>query len=318
MLTTLVASIALAGVGQANVTVSRVKTFPSLRTIAVAAAPTGTRFAASTEDGKVRIMDAQRAATVLTLEGHPQPVYGLAWRPDGKVLATGDESARIYLWNATTGKKIGEMPRSADGHQRGIQALSFSADGKRLASTGQDDMIIIWDAVSAKRVGRILGQGTNVLAGQFLPTGGGFVAASLGTGLKFYATNTFGNTANVDGHNGAGISDLAVNRAATRAVTAGRDNLAVLWDMKTRKRINGLRGHSDIVVRAAISPNGRLAATSSTDRTVIVWNLQNYKPVATIQEQSGIGSPVAFVHDGQFLVTAGSADELQIHRVVAR
>ena len=63
-----------------------------------------------------------------------------AFRPDGKVLATGGEVVRLY--DAATGKKLAELE---GGHRGAVSALTFSADGKRLASGGHDGIVMVWD-----------------------------------------------------------------------------------------------------------------------------------------------------------------------------
>ena len=46
---------------------------------------------------------AQQAAQVAgTLDGHTDPVYAIAWSPDGKTLITGGFDNTVRLWDAAT------------------------------------------------------------------------------------------------------------------------------------------------------------------------------------------------------------------------
>lgn len=84
------------------------------------------------------------------LDGHKGPALAVAFRPDGKVLASGGKDQRIILWDAETGKQVA----SWEAHKGEVDWLAFSPDGKTLASTGKDGMACLWDAdTKEKRAG---------------------------------------------------------------------------------------------------------------------------------------------------------------------
>ena len=58
-------------------------------------------------------------------------------------------------------------------------------------------------------------------------------------------------------NNLTGSNDITVNAAASRAVTAGRDNAAAVFDLKSGFRLAYLRGHSDWVAHVLFSPDGK-------------------------------------------------------------
>lgn len=308
-----IAAITTVLMSSAEVAIKPIKTLSNLRVIAMAAAPTGTRVAVSCEDNTVRIVDCATQQSVRVLSGHPQPCYGVAWNPAGTRIATGDESARIWIWNAQTGQKILEIPR-AGGHTKGIQYLSFSKDGKWLASTGHDDVVIVWDAATGKKKATILGKGVNLYGAKF-GTPDTLGIATLGKGVQLYDTKNFQLKKTLGGHGSVGCTAIAYDDAGGRILSTGRDMKAVLWDAKSGQRAATFTGHDDYLIRAAFSPTGQLVATSGSDRKVIVWDTKTKKAAVTMNNMSGMGSPVAFTRSGSYFCAVNVNDHLVISSV---
>jgi WD40 repeat protein len=299
---------------KAAVTVKLARELQGLRAIAVAPGPIGSQFVATMEDTSVRIIDANTRQTLKTFTGHPQPAYAAAWSDDGAYIATGDESARIFIWDTRTGQKI----RTIYGdHQRGIQNLSFNHTRSLLMSTGKDDVVNIYNVTSGKRVAQVLGQGANLYGASFHPLNDSFVTATLTPSARLYQFGPQGaKVVNFyTGHANQGMMDAEFNRAGNRIITAGKDNNAVIWDAKTYQKQGTLKGHMDWVWQVQFAPSGAIAATSSPDRTVRIWDTKTYQQIGQIDNESGVGSPLCFTTDGKFLITVGINDYLQINAV---
>ena len=84
---------------------------------------------------------AQQATSIGKLEGHTDPVYAVAWSPDGKSLATAGFDNTVRLWDAATRKEIKKL----EGHTKLVLAVAISPDGKQILSGSQDNTAKIWD-----------------------------------------------------------------------------------------------------------------------------------------------------------------------------
>ncbi|KAL2801555.1 WD domain protein [Aspergillus granulosus] len=74
-----------------------------------------------------------------TLEGHSGFVGSVAFSSDGRLLASNDET--IKLWDPATGT----LKHTLEGHSGSVQSVAFSPDGQLLASSSNDETIKLWD-----------------------------------------------------------------------------------------------------------------------------------------------------------------------------
>lgn len=311
MLSFLIAPVMVAQTSPATLAVTASKKVQGIRAISLAASPTGARLAVGIEGGGIKIVDAATGATLKELTPHPQDAKALAWSPDGRILATGDETARIRFYNTKTWTHREIRP-----HTRAILSLAFNTKGTMLVSTGADDVVKLWNmSALAKPVLDYQGRGANLYGAEFVGTTNDFACATLtDTAIvvtpKGQVKKKLTTTNNLSGSN-----DIAINPVASRAVTAGRDNAAAVFDLKTGYRIGYLRGHADWLTAVQFSPNGQWCATSSSDGTVRVYDMKSSKSSVTLQMQLGVGSPVAFTSDGKTLATVDAFNNLQLNRL---
>mgnify|MGYP001793488190 CR=1 FL=1 len=73
------------------------------------------------------------------------------------------------------------------------------------------------------------------------------------------------------------------------------------------KEKNRLEGHKSLVEEAVFSPNGKLIASASFDKTVKIWNLDGTKLIPPLKHSEVVKS-ISFSHDSKYIVTGGGED----------
>src|SRR5262249_50818783 len=101
-----------------------------------ALSPEGEHFVVSGLGGKGAMWNTRRPGPPVVLEGQKMSIYGVAWSPDGKMLASASWDGSVGLWDRT-GRNI----RFLRGHTGAVWDVAFSRDGRTLASSGDDGTI---------------------------------------------------------------------------------------------------------------------------------------------------------------------------------
>jgi hypothetical protein len=103
------------------------------------------------------------------------------------------------------------------------------------------------------------------------------------------------------------VDAVAFSADGERAVTAGTDKSARLWDAATGNLIATLQGHSGAVKKVIFSPDGKRLVTASDDGTARLWDVETSKTIAVLSGHDGAVTTAMFSGSGDALVT-GSID----------
>ena len=75
------------------------------------------------------------------MSGHNGCVRDLAFRPDGRILASASADRTVKLWDVATGERRETLSQPI----KEVYCVAFSTDGKRLFAGGADNRIRIWE-----------------------------------------------------------------------------------------------------------------------------------------------------------------------------
>jgi WD40 repeat protein len=115
------------------------------------------------------------------------------------------------------------------------------------------------------------------------------------------------------------VAGLSFSRDGSMIVassgTPGVGGLAAICRASDGKIIQRFEGHRDVIYDAQLSPDGKLLATCSYDRTTNIWDVATGKVLRTLSGHNGAIYDVTFSPDGSLLATASADETVKIWQV---
>jgi WD40 repeat protein len=171
-------------------------------------------------------------------------VLGVAFSPNGELLASADNDGTVRMWNPVTGQPAGTplLTNLTASTQASVSAVTFVRDGSLLASADNDGTAQLWNPVTGQPVGT-----------PFQPASTPY---SLGYGPVFYtAVSPIGNLlASIESDGTVHFWNPVTGQPTGTSLPAGPP---------------GSGSASEMVV---FSPNGKLLAFADGNGTVQLWN----------------------------------------------
>jgi WD40 repeat protein/tetratricopeptide (TPR) repeat protein len=228
--------------------------------------------------------------------------------PDGKrVVTTGADGAAV-IWDAATGKRVGE-PLA---HMAAVSHASFSADGKNVLTATTDMTVHVWDLGMGKEAFPEIQLMGPVVALSFSPDGRRFLtvaykSAMEPTEVELRVWDAATGEATGEQPLGSEISPRLATFSpdGKKILTICRDRSARIWDITTEKQVGSAFGHTAEVVHASFSADGKRVLTASADGTARVWQASNAEPVTRPLKHGSAVRSARFSPEGRFVITVG-------------
>jgi WD40 repeat protein len=107
-----------------------------------------------------------------TLQGHDSAVIGVAFSPNGELIASTSEDRTAKLWS-----RDGKLLHTLKGHNSGIWSVAFSPDSQTIATGSNDGIIKLWKS-NGTLLTNLIGHSAGVKGLAFAPDGKTLASAS--------------------------------------------------------------------------------------------------------------------------------------------
>ena len=201
------------------------------------------------------------------------------------------------------------------GHSTNVTAIAISPDNRWLAAGAFDGTIRVWEARTEQEMRRF-NHSTERIQSLNFSSDGRRLAATDGSQVVRIWDITTGHASMLKIENELLIRIWFFPIGDKLLVTTGKGNL-YFCDLRTKQTIGPLAGHGSEIRSAEFSPDRKLLATASADRSVRVWDAETGQKIAVIRGHGSAVNSVTWVEDGRRLISSGHDGAVKIWEVAA-
>ncbi|XP_014367190.2 notchless protein homolog 1 [Papilio machaon] len=320
--------------------------------ISTSFSPSGKSLASGSGDTTVRFWDLNTQTPLHVCKGHTNWVLCISWCPDGSKLASACKQGKLMLWDSETGNQIGKTMMGHKQWITALawEPYMKNPECRKLASSSKDGDVRIWDTVTCLTILSLTGHSKAVTSVKW--GGNGLIyTSSQDRTIKVWRADDGILCRTLEGHahwvNTLALStdyvlrtgpyhpildrnepttdkkilqqraidryEQACSYGAERLVSGSDDFTLFLWLPEKEKRpLARMTGHQQLINDVKFSPDTRIIASASFDKSVKLWESATGKFITTLRGHVQAVYMVAWSADSRLLLSSSADSTLKV------
>ena len=267
-------------------------------------ARSGAALVGGGDDGRIHVWNPkQETPAAVSAVGHVGPIAEIDIGANDRLIATLGADQVVRLWSVFDPVRPSRDRNVSSGAAKGV---ALGGDGAVVAAADETGTIHVWRD-GAAIADRLTGHDHQVWALALSSDGRSLASGDRAGGVRVWDLES-GETAYRTGGDGGAVWWLGFTPDGSRLISAHDGGIDIL-DAGSGDRIGGLTLETGRPTRAAISPDGRRLAATSTDGRVRLFDLQSGAQERELEVVDDVVWSVGFSPDGTSLAV-GSSDEV--------
>ena len=254
--------------------------------------PSGDRFLLYTENGLIKIFDAQTGKALHTLSGHNSWINQVIWSPRGEMIASSSyEDSTVIVWQAETGEALYTLQGGYE--NEGVFVGSWSPSGDRFTTHGMGGAKV-YEAVTGRQLLTLSVPGVFCYRVIWSPDGAYLLTSHSQDG----SARVWDAESGQEVHQMVGLvqargSDWSPS--GDLAAVGCQDGIVRIWEMEAGLEVYKFHGISSGIEVVAFSPDGERILSVGWENSVRVFDLSE----ALLSISAPIASNVAWSPSGE-------------------
>ena len=207
------------------------------RATALAFSPDGEMLAIgsglASRSGQLAIVKVADGTVVKSMPDlHSDSIFGLAYSPEGRWLASCGADKMTKLLNAQTY----DIAKLFEGHTHHVLALAWQEDANRLATASSDSTVKLWDIEKGEAIRTITGFGTEVTSIAFVGSTANTVSSTMNNLVRMHDSNS-GKQTKQFGPTADSLYSVASSPNGKYFVATGQEGIARVWNVDDGKLV---------------------------------------------------------------------------------
>lgn len=259
--------------------------------------PNGKLIAGYTLENEIMVWDATSGLLLHSLKGHKEFLKNLFFSPNSDRLVTQEIiSSTPKLWNLENGKFIKDLDGIVS-----FRKLQFSKDGKSIIITGIGEYM--WFEIENGQVFSKRKKDEKFI--YFIPNSNDYLVTN--SASTYVAKNDdLNQKVNLSAPNG--FEFLDGNKDGSQIIGSTKGNKAAIWNVQSGELLMELKGYTNFVEKAFLSPSETHLITESYGKSNY-WKLENNILTSLKNPIKDSIELLRFSPDGKTIVILSSKDE---------
>ncbi|KAJ7166647.1 hypothetical protein C8R46DRAFT_1350962 [Mycena filopes] len=220
-------------------------------------------FVIGVSDSIMHFWDLSSKKCLRRLIGHREDINVVAFSRDGSRVISGSDDATVRIWNPFTGEQLHLLR----GHDGAVFAVEFSADGLLGISGAADGTARIWDLSRGTQIQLCC----RIFRTPHRPHMLGFSHHEILAGEGLFAPSKASHRA-FSGPQDAGVRSVSFSDDGSCAIASSEHDI-IIWNIQNAAPLHLLKGHSEFVTSACLSPDHSRVISGAKDGKVLLWTL---------------------------------------------
>ncbi|MEH2339175.1 nSTAND1 domain-containing NTPase [Nostoc sp.] len=236
---------------------------------------------------------------------YKRSITNITFSPDGQMIAFSSEDESLKIWNFKNNSL-----KSFDGYDRDIKNINFSLDSKHLAFIDSSGIIKILNRVRDKsnwHISKDYYYGDGIIGVRFINNGQTINTIGWGALKLLHSNNNFKKNILlfVDKNQQFNLDNEIFAESNSNSILLSSVNSLY----NEQRSIETLNGHTDEITSLSFSPDGKILASGSKDKTIKLWNIEHRNFLTS--DDSSVKN-VNFSSNGQIIASISNKNRVQL------